>query len=35
LDVNLGGALDSEICRHAEREGRIIVSKDQDFFYLA
>jgi predicted nuclease of predicted toxin-antitoxin system len=35
LDANLSEALDSEICRYAEVEGRIIISKDEDFFYLA
>jgi predicted nuclease of predicted toxin-antitoxin system len=27
--------LDSEICRYAELQERIIISKDEDFFYLA
>jgi predicted nuclease of predicted toxin-antitoxin system len=27
--------LDIEICLYAEAEGRIIVSKDEDFIYLA
>lgn len=35
LDVGLVEALDVEICRHAEAEERIIVSKDEDFLYLA
>ena len=35
LEAGLGDALDSEICRHAELQGRIIISKDEDFFYLA
>ena len=35
LDANLSDALDSEICRYAELEDRIIISKDEDFFYLA
>ncbi len=35
LDAGLEGALDSEICRYAERQGRVIISKDEDFFYLA
>jgi predicted nuclease of predicted toxin-antitoxin system len=35
LDVGLGDALDSDICRYAELEERIIISKDEDFFFLA
>jgi len=35
LDVGLSKALDVEICRYAEAQERIIVSKDEDFFYLA
>jgi predicted nuclease of predicted toxin-antitoxin system len=35
LEVGLGDALDSEICRYAEFQERIIISKDEDFFYLA
>jgi len=35
LDVGLEDALDSEICRYAELQGRVIISKDEDFFYLA
>lgn len=35
LDVGLGDALDITICRYAEVEDRIIVSKDEDFLYLA
>ena len=35
LEAGLGDALDSEICKHAELEGRIIITKDEDFFYLA
>ncbi len=35
LEAGLGDALDSDICRYAEQEGRIIISKDEDFFYLA
>jgi predicted nuclease of predicted toxin-antitoxin system len=31
----LGDALDSEICRYAELEERIIITKDEDFFYFA
>jgi predicted nuclease of predicted toxin-antitoxin system len=35
LDVGLAEAPDSEICRYAEDQGRIIVTKDEDFLYLA
>lgn len=35
LDAGLGNATVSDICRHAERQDRIVVSKDEDFFYLA
>jgi predicted nuclease of predicted toxin-antitoxin system len=35
LEVGLGDALDSDICRYAELQGRIIISKDEDFFYFA
>ena len=35
LDVGLAEALDVEICRYAEAQERIIVSKDEDFLYLA
>jgi predicted nuclease of predicted toxin-antitoxin system len=35
LDVGLTQALDSEICAYAELQERIIISKDEDFFYLA
>lgn len=35
LDVGLDQALDIEICRYAESQGRIIISKDEDFLYLA
>ncbi len=35
LDARLGDALDSQICRYAELEERIIISKDEDFFYFA
>jgi predicted nuclease of predicted toxin-antitoxin system len=34
LDVGLARALDIEICRYAEVQERIIVSKDEDFLYL-
>jgi predicted nuclease of predicted toxin-antitoxin system len=35
LEAGLGDALDSDICRHAELQGRIVISKDEDFFYFA
>ena len=31
----VGDALDSDICRYAEVQGHIIISKDEDFFYFA
>lgn len=35
LEAGLENALDSETCRYAELEERIIISKDEDFFYFA
>jgi len=35
LEVGLVDALDSDICRYAELQERIIISKDEDFFYFA
>jgi predicted nuclease of predicted toxin-antitoxin system len=35
LDVGLANASDMDICRYAEGEDRVIVSKDEDFLYLA
>lgn len=35
LDVALAECLDSEICRYAEAHDQIIISKDDDFFYIA
>lgn len=35
LEVGLGDALDSDICRHAELQERIVISKDEDFLYFA
>jgi predicted nuclease of predicted toxin-antitoxin system len=35
LDVGLRKASDAEIPRYAAETGRIIISKDDDFFYLA
>jgi len=35
LDVGLAHASDMEICHYAERGDRVIISKDEDFLYLA
>ena len=35
LEASLGDATDSDICRYAELQNRIVISKDEDFFYLA
>ena len=35
LEADLADALDNDICRYAEVEERIIISKDEDFFYFA
>ena len=35
LDVGLAECLDVEICRYAEAHDRVIISKDEDFFYIA
>jgi predicted nuclease of predicted toxin-antitoxin system len=35
LEASLGDALDIDICRYAELQERIIISKDEDFFYFA
>jgi predicted nuclease of predicted toxin-antitoxin system len=35
LDVGLAEASDAEVCRYAEEQGRIIISKDEDFLHLA
>jgi predicted nuclease of predicted toxin-antitoxin system len=35
LDAGLDQASDAEICRYASTQERIIISKDEDFFYLA
>jgi predicted nuclease of predicted toxin-antitoxin system len=35
LDIGLAESLDSEICKYAENHDRVIVSKDEDFLYLA
>ena len=35
LEAGLSDARDSDICRRAELQGRIIISKDEDFLYFA
>ena len=35
FDVGLAESSDAEICAYAQAQDRIIVSKDEDFFYLA
>ncbi len=35
FEAGLGDATDTAICRHAELQDRIIISKDEDFFYFA
>jgi predicted nuclease of predicted toxin-antitoxin system len=35
LDAGLGEATDAELCRYATANERIIVTKDEDFLYLA
>ncbi|MFP6903369.1 MAG: DUF5615 family PIN-like protein [Verrucomicrobiia bacterium] len=35
LEINLAESSDREIWHHAIEEGRVMVSKDQDFFHLA
>ena len=35
LEAGLSAALDSDICRYAEVQGHIIISKDEDFIYFA
>ena len=35
VDANLEGASDAQICRYAEEEERVIVTKDEDFLHLA
>jgi len=35
LNVNLGAGSDADICEYAMRQERVIISKDQDFLYLA
>lgn len=35
LEIGLASASDLEICRYADQEARVIISKDEDFLYLA
>jgi predicted nuclease of predicted toxin-antitoxin system len=35
LEVGLAEASDAEVCRYADEQGRIIISKDEDFLHLA
>ena len=35
LDVGLADGSDAEICRYAEAQDRVIISKDEDFLHLA
>jgi len=35
LDLDMGEAADSEVCRYAEAEERVVISKDEDFLYFA
>jgi predicted nuclease of predicted toxin-antitoxin system len=35
LDIGLAEASAADICRHAVGDERVIISKDQDFLYLA
>jgi len=35
VEAGLGDALDSDVRRYAELQERIIISKDEDFFYFA
>lgn len=35
LDIGLGTASDKDVCLYAEAEERIIITKDEDFFYFA
>jgi predicted nuclease of predicted toxin-antitoxin system len=34
-DIGLATATDIDICRHADADERVIISKDEDFLYLA
>ncbi len=35
LEIGLAEASDADICRYATGDERVIISKDQDFLYLA
>jgi len=35
LDIDLGDASDAEIWDHASRSNGVVISKDEDFLYLA
>ncbi len=35
LEAGLADSRDRDICRHAELQGLIIISKDEDFIYIA
>jgi len=35
LDIGLGDATDAEIWEHASRNDCVVISKDEDFLYLA
>ena len=35
LELDLAGATDAEIWTYASRHGFVVISKDEDFFYLA
>jgi predicted nuclease of predicted toxin-antitoxin system len=35
LDIGLAEATDAELCRYATAHERIVISKDEDFLYLA
>ena len=35
FDVGMGQAGDIEVWKHADAEGRVLISKDEDFLFLA
>jgi predicted nuclease of predicted toxin-antitoxin system len=35
LEIGLAEAEDAEICRYAESQDRVVISKDEDFIYQA
>ena len=35
LDLGLSDAIDAVICRYAEAQERILITKDEDFLYLS